>query len=86
MPLNFNELVQELNDSELKLLHQELISRGIYNNLVDVSDVGDDLNRIKNIIPIALQRLNYEDIRQIAPESIKQAISSFVDAETKTSG
>ena len=84
MPLDFNELVQKLDDDETKSLHQELVSRNLYNNLVDLSDIGDDLNRIKNIIPIALQRLNYEDIRQIAPETIKQAISTFIDAETKT--
>lgn len=85
MPLNFHELVQELNDSELNSLHQELVSRNLYNNLVDLSDVGDDLNRIRNIVPIALQRLNYEDINQIAPDTIKQSISSFIEAETKTS-
>jgi len=85
MSLNFNKLVQELNDSELNSLHQELVSRNLYNNLVDLSDVGDDLNRIKNIVPIALQRLNYEDIKQISPESMKDAISSHIDSETKTS-
>lgn len=85
MSLNFHELVQELNDSELNSLHHELVTRNLYNNLVDLSDVGDDLNRIRNIVPIALQRLNYEDIKQIAPETIKQAISSFIESETKTS-
>lgn len=85
MSLNFHKLVQELNDSELNSLHHELVSRNLYNNLVDLSDVGDDLNRIRNIVPIALQRLNYEDIKHIAPETIKEAISSFVESETKTS-
>lgn len=85
MTLDFNELVQNLQDDETNSLHQELVSRNLYNNLVDLSDVGDDLNRIKNIIPIALQRLGYEDIKQIAPESIKQAISTFIASETKTS-
>lgn len=84
MPLDFNELVQKLDDDEIKSLHQELVSRNLYHNLVDLSNIGGDLNRIKNIIPIALQRLNYEDIRQIVPDTMKTAISSHIDLETKT--
>ena len=85
MPLDFFELVEKLDETDLNSLHRELVSRNIYDNVVDLSDVGDDLNRIRNIVPIALQRLNYEDIRQIAPETIKQAVSSFIESETKTS-
>lgn len=85
MILDFHELVQTLDENEIISLHHELVSRNIYNNLVDLTDVGDDLTRLKNIVPIALQRLNYEDIRQIAPEKIKKAISSFIESETITS-
>lgn len=85
MILDFHELVQTLDEHEIISLHHELVSRNIYNNLVDLTDVGDDLTRLKNIVPIALQRLNYEDIRQIAPEKIKKAISSFIESETITS-
>ncbi|MCK5292906.1 MAG: hypothetical protein KAR39_12925 [Thermoplasmata archaeon] len=83
--MDFHELVQTLDENEIISLHHELVSRNIYNNLVDLTDVGDDLTRLKNIVPIALQRLNYEDIRQIAPEKIKKAISSFIESETITS-
>ena len=84
MTLDFHELVLNLDDSELISLHQELVSRNLYNNLVDISDIGDDIDRIRNIVHIPLQRLNYEDINQIAPEPIKQAISTFIESETKT--
>lgn len=85
MTLDFNELVQKLSEDELLSLHRELISRNLYDNLVDLSDIGDDINRIKNIVHIPLQRLNYDDIKQIAPYPIKQAISTFIESETKTS-
>lgn len=84
MTLDFNNLVQNLDENDLLSLHQELVSRNLYNNLVDLSDIGDDIDRIRNIVHIPLQRLNYEDIKQIAPEPIKQAISTFIESETKT--
>lgn len=84
MTLNFYNLVQNLDENEIKSLHHELISKKLYDNLVDISNINGDINKIKKIIPIALQRLDYDDIKKIAPESIKRAVSSHIESESIT--
>lgn len=86
MSLDFFELVDGLDDKDLLKLHESIISNKSYNNLVDLTDIGDDLDKIRNVVPIALQKMSYEDVYSIAPKDIKVVLSEYVDVETAALG
>ena len=86
MSLDFFELVDELGDNDLLKLHESIISKKLYNNLVDLTDIGDDPDKIRNVVPIALQKMSYEDVYSIAPKDIQVVLSEYVDVETAALG
>jgi tRNA isopentenyl-2-thiomethyl-A-37 hydroxylase MiaE len=74
----FNKIIDELDDTTLKHFYKKLSESGIYQSLLNVSEIDlTDINKLRETVKIGVQRADYEKLKEIGPQAIIKEIESI---------
>lgn len=76
--VNFDKIIDECNENQLREFHRKLIDNKCYDGLLNVSEIDqNDLDKIREAIKVGVQGAGYETLKQIGPESIRKEIEGI---------
>lgn len=73
-----------LTVDDLKSLHKEFIARDCYQFSMAYNDPALDFSKLKEAIKIGIRRINIDDLKSIAPDSIKKVVHEFMKQDEDT--
>lgn len=78
--VNFDVLIDGLNENSLRDFHSKLIENRCYETHLKISDVDiNNLEQLRRAVKIGVQSTDYEKLKQFAPITIKTYIESLSD-------
>lgn len=76
--INFDKVIDKLDDNTLRDFHKQLLKYGCYQGLLNISEIDEtDIDKLRETVKVGVQGAGYEKIRDIGPESIKKEIASI---------
>ncbi len=83
--INFDTIIDELDDKSLIDFHKKLIEMGCYEGQLNLADFDENnTDQLKKAVKIGVQGTEYQKLKEFAPDIIKAHIKTLEETQTAT--
>jgi len=76
--VDFDSVIDKLDEKSLKEFHAKLEEHGCYQGLLNINEIDrGDIDQVRKAVKVGVQGAGYEKIKEIGPDSIKKEIETI---------